>query len=681
MEMQTSTALSSPESSSFNLGSNQYEAALKHLLRRSELRLLTADVSFKIHALGGLPFAVPAQNQLIVAPEALVGPHAAVILRHGLELVRLREIVPLARPVCGLLAARTALHYLSFESGLQPDPLLERLEPLMGSLPEFEVLSRFWAILSVLQPGAMTTFDRASFDLLAASWQLAMPAEKLMTFGGDERLRLDPSTGLNKYGCGTRPMSDAAAFGSCTASTISERGYSAAEACRQRLLRAALGGYIEREFSNETHGIRNHVLNHYQVTDIADAVLAASGTDATLLVTLLAYARAPDKKLTSILMSATETGSGVVNAVAGRHFAKSTVFRREVELGASIAGLNKKFPVEIIPLRNAGVRRSRNEINAEIGRQVAAATGNQGRVLLHMIHSSKTGIQAPDLGYAQQLKNIYGAQLEIVVDACQARIGAVQVRRYLESGFTVLLTGSKFFSGPAFSGILLAPQHNNLASHLSHLPHGIEDYSSQLDWVTPPPSASTAFNCGLLLRWAAALAEMDAFAAVAPRQKTLVLNEFRHMVTSHMTGRWRFIVPETISLPQSEDADWDTNPTILAFGLHLPGAPHCLLDSNELAQVHRWLYSDISHSLSGSLAARPCQIGQPVQLDSHQGRSAGVLRIAASARLVSDCVSGKGGGKRANLERIDSDLNDVFHKIALILENLSSLRESLSRNN
>jgi len=47
------------------------------------------------------------------------------------------------------------------------------------------------------------------------------PTAALLTHGGDARIVLDPSRGLNKYGCSPFPDARLAAFGSSTASTIS----------------------------------------------------------------------------------------------------------------------------------------------------------------------------------------------------------------------------------------------------------------------------------------------------------------------------------------------------------------------------------------------------------------------------------------------------------------------------
>ena len=130
---------------------------------------------------------------------------------------------------------------------------------------------------------------------------------------------------------------------------------------------------------------------------------------------------------------------------------------------------------------------------------------------------------------------------------------------------------------------------------------------------------------------------MRAFAAGAQWQAT-VLKEFGQMVKTHLNSRQHTVVPDTTCMPQRGHTGWDDQPTIFSFGLRTPDIAGGALDMAELAQVHRWLYSDISHSVSGRLAARACLIGQPVQVDLRHGRAVGVLRIAAGARLVSDSI-------------------------------------------
>ena len=48
-------------------------------------------------------------------------------------------------------------------------------------------------------------------------------------------------------------------------------------------------------------------------------------------------------------------------------------------------------------------------------------------------------------------------RVQVVVDACQMRLGRPRLKKYLDRGYLVIVTGSKFFTGPAFSGALLVP--------------------------------------------------------------------------------------------------------------------------------------------------------------------------------------------------------------------------------
>ena len=59
---------------------------------------------------------------------------------------------------------------------------------------------------------------------------LSLPTHVLMATGGAIRLRTDPETLLNGYGCSHRPRPWAITFASSTASSVSERGYMAADA-------------------------------------------------------------------------------------------------------------------------------------------------------------------------------------------------------------------------------------------------------------------------------------------------------------------------------------------------------------------------------------------------------------------------------------------------------------------
>lgn len=66
----------------------------------------------------------------------------------------------------------------------------------------------------------------------------------------------------------------------------------------------------------------------------------------------------------------------------------------------------------------------------------------------------------------------------MVVDACQLRSDARNIVDYAGLGFVTLITGSKFYCGPPFSGAVLFPPAalRELETGFKDLPSGFDDY-------------------------------------------------------------------------------------------------------------------------------------------------------------------------------------------------------------
>src|SRR4051794_19806035 len=107
----------------------------------------------------------------------------------------------------------------------------------------------------------------------------------LLASGGDERIWPDPVTGRNRYATTIPPASDEAWFSSSTASTITERGYSAALADLHGLLDRGVRSGVQVQ--DWLCALRAELLALYGL-DNAEAVLAASGTDAELIALAIA---------------------------------------------------------------------------------------------------------------------------------------------------------------------------------------------------------------------------------------------------------------------------------------------------------------------------------------------------------------------------------------------------------
>jgi hypothetical protein len=515
---------------------------------------------------------------------------------------------------------------------------------------------------------------------------LSMPTHVLMATGGDIRLRTDPETLLNGYGCSHRPRPWAITFASSTASSVSERGYMAADAARLRANRAALAEHDERtSIKTCLEEVREELARLLQLEFGTEIVLSASGTDAELLALALTHIGGnADAPICNILVGPEETGRGVPLAARGFHFAVDTALQEQVTPGTLIAGFRPDTRLCSIAVRDSDAQLKPIEaIEADIRDAVKKAMARGERVLLHALDLSKTGLMAPRPSLLGELRRIYGCKFDIVVDACQTRLSPSSIGRYLALGAVVLITGSKFFTGPPFSGAALIPRAIAGRLAIRKLPSGLNDYFSQDDFFSGGRAASmcrSAGNIGLALRWHAALAEMGAFFAVPVENRLAILERFGETVRAAISARPLLTL---IPIPQlfrdvGEEA-WERTTTIFPFVVSDPQSCHRYLEFEKALSLYRWLNSDISEILPHErlLASKICHIGQPVSLaNSVGGKPFGALRISAGARLVSGELSHAHLSNSERLERELQDVKTVFEKIDLVLRNWRLVEEA-----
>lgn len=393
----------------------------------------------------------------------------------------------------------------------------------------------------------------------------------LITQGGDARIAIDPATGVNQYSCPPLAGPDLLCLSSCTASPLSPRGLAAVIACENRL------DHSEAAHQAEAAAIAARITAYFGVSDLAQALLAPSGTDATLLAMALIAAEHPGQPLISITATGSETGSGVIWAAGGRAFLGPAK-------GALLPGFSPRNLAISVALREAGgTPRPAAAISHALH---IAAHRAPGRAVLHLVEGSKTGLcMALPIPPAT----------EVIIDACQGRISAARVRAHLQRGWPVLITGSKFYGGPAFSGALLWPQSRRR--------------------VKPPPELMRPPSRGLLLRWHAALAEMEALAALGADQLTLRLQRLGREIANRIAA-----TPGLAALPPGGRAghqDWSDLPGIFSITLDGGAGP---LNAAALRPLHR------------AMALRGVLLGQPVAISPH----CAALRLAIGARDLID---------------------------------------------
>ncbi len=506
---------------------------------------------------------------------------------------------------------------------------------------------------------------------------LFAPLSLLLAAGGDARLAL--SEGQNKYGCRPVPEPNTIAFSSSTASSISERGYEAAQDARERLLESALARGLDAAFEARVEGLRFALKNCLGLAHTnSEVVFSPSGTDSQLQALFLTRALLGET-ITSIVVGADQTGSGTTHTARGRHFSARSACGIAMETGAPIAGLAEQLHcIEIGFSAPDGREHSAPAIDAMVMAAVADAVACGRHVLLQTMESSKLGRRGPSDECLNAIRARWPDAVQIVVDACQMRMSSARLREHLQHGDMALITGSKFFGGPAFSGALIVPEA--LSERLRSVfrrADGLFACSTRFDWPGAWPAIRTHFpaepNFGQWLRWEAALAEMRAYFAVPEHFRRASLREFAAVVAETIaTSEHLELLPAWAAT--IDDTEFST-PTIFPFVMRRNGR---LSSIDETARVYRALGRDLSHLLPAAAPARLrlaaaaiCRIGQPVRL-TRNGVETAALRMSACARLVSDAWSSEADGARRAAARARENAATVVTKIELILSHLDS---------
>jgi hypothetical protein len=505
----------------------------------------------------------------------------------------------------------------------------------------------------------------------SAMAELFAPLDRLLGAGGDPRLAINPVSGFNEYGCRPNPCPETLSFSSSTATSISQRGYDRAHAAREALMRSAITVGIEAAFDDRNEAMRDELRGYLGLSPTsADVVFSPSGTDAQLQALFVARALL-GPALSTVVVGADQTGSGTVNTARGCHFSAATANGSRVRKGEPIAGL--AHSVESVGLRlfdDVGEARSHIVSDGLVLAAIENAVAGGRKVLLQAMDSSKFGWRAPSDRCLEEIARRWGEQVQIVIDACQMRLGRARLRNYLDRGYMVIITGSKFFTGPPFSGALLVPPA--LAGHLDAadaIPPGFLEYSSRSDWPRNWPNLRSRFpvrsNFGQWLRWEAALEEIGAYYRLPSEFRQRALKTFGKEVERIIAA-----TPSLVLLPQqpgpdevgSDDEELSQR-TIFPFMVRCGGR---ILSLHDCRALYRALGRDAASDDPES-AEKRCLIGQPVALGHGEKSQAAALRISASARLVSDAFSPDQDVAGNNLRRAANDVATVVTRLERLL--------------
>jgi hypothetical protein len=357
-------------------------------------------------------------------------------------------------------------------------------------------------------------------------------------------------------------------------------------------------------------------------------VLAPSGTDAIYLVSALAL-RGADT-VHHVVVGASELGGGTVRASSGLTFSPCTPHAGEVRVGEAVEGLHGRTTAEPVYLRDElGERFEPEEVDAIVTAKVAAAVAAGHRVVVHLVAHSKTGLRAPSLSVADDLVARFGDRVVIMVDAAQGRVALRDVRAALERGFQVLFTGSKFYSGPPFSGVLFLPNQDDPGV----LPAGLNAWFARSDlpqtWHEARSGLTVDHNPGLLLRWVSALAELEAYHAIPSRVRGRIYHTFAGAVMEAFGPSPYLEVDVPMPPVHRLVTGLGAYPTVFGFRVLEGRRP---LSTGELKRLHTLLDSNLGEQ--DERLETQLHLGQPVALGRPRPDAPALLRVALGARLV-----------------------------------------------
>ena len=627
------------------------------------------------------PFEVQSERLLLLPPSLLSNSASlSIAARWGIEAISVlqtkktdvRRLAAILR-YGAILIHRTSQNARELLLGGLPKNVAAEIWGTKAASPSDEILNWMAQLLKLPTP----TIAKQPLEILP----LESPVEEILISNGDSRLVIDPNTGKNRYGITARPRPEAVHFSSSTASSISDYGFLFCDLLRRDLLSAALDDV------DDIHGLRAQ-LSHATIAEIFnmlgedceehDGVLAASGTDTEVLALLLARAADPTQNLVNLLISSGESGRGVKLAGTGRYFDEYGATGVAVEKGGRIW---PDFEAETVDIDIRDDRgkvlplESLDEAFLQAGREALA---NGARVLAHVLLGSKTGLYGPSKDAVNALVGLAPDRVDVVVDCCQFRASYEELTACLSRGWMVQVSGSKFLTGPPFSGALLFSRgFRDRLEHVESLFAGARGIGFAEDWnkwwsTRIPKSAGTP-TFGAPFRWLPALLEAKLLNLVPKALREHAFKSFCDTVRARLDNS---IYLRAVDIGKQDQANDFQRYSIVSFEVLARNWDGTLRPLGEHAcrQIFTILNSDASAMLSNipasekTILGQQFHIGQPVVL-GRNGHQKTVLRLVIGARFFNIIGHAGAGAILAALESEISDLMRAIDKLEILAEN------------
>lgn len=355
--------------------------------------------------------------------------------------------------------------------------------------------------------------------------KLDVAFEKLITSGGDERNIL-LENGLNRYY--VNPIEDRFAFnrGSCTCNILNPDVLSKVYELYQNVSSGDLPFAEAR--SSQVKRLKKLMENSEDAVDF-DIFFAPSGSDLCYYPILFSALTHPNKPIMSIVTCSDELGTGSILSNRALFHAEQTQVLSSVKKGSS---LNPDIQIEYVPFsardENGNILDHKDKI-----RELIIKNHQEYNIIANFVIGSKSGIE-DNLDIIEEMNDF---NVMWVVDLCQLRVTPKLAKSLLNLNCFLMVTGSKFFQGPPFSGALLSPSTYTKGLMDKNGSLGFEqiftmyDFPVQLNLRNSFPDYQ---NLGLLLRWEAAILEMENLAPLEEKRINYVVTKWNRVVTERI---------------------------------------------------------------------------------------------------------------------------------------------------
>ncbi len=377
-----------------------------------------------------------------------------------------------------------------------------------------------------------------------------------------------------------------------------------------------------------------------------------------------------ERPIVNIIVGPTEVGSGTPQAAAGLHYDHLIPRGGEVTAGTPVCPeLAERVSVQTVNIRDErGEMLNEFYLDALVTEMVSEAAGEEAHVLLHLVAHSKTGMHAPSLECVDRMMRKLAPEVTVVIDAAQGRVSRRGLCDVLRQGHLVMFTGSKFYGGPAFSGALFVPPHWQPEPRgITRLPGAFDQYFNAAaipeSWPQNPRTFDGLAELWALLRWEAALAEIDAYYEVSSQARLAILRAFEEAVPRIFAGSHSIrLMP--VFPPIQDDSHTrllESKTTVFSFQVEAGGQA---LDLKELKTFHRELNTDVQNAyptLPARAMSQQFHVGQPVPFED----GSAALRIALGGELIVRMATDQSLGEslEARLDWLRTQLNGLRRKV------------------